>query len=124
MNDEEPVHWELARHDWDGEYYELAVRHDIQHPVSSWLDPWLGDRLERLAGMQGVRVRVSAAQWNENGVGDWGEVVFEGIRRRARPRAPARAGRAAVREASATADIAAGEIKEFDENLRGETAAD
>lgn len=124
MSNEELVHWEAARIDWDGEYYELAIRHGIQHPVSTWLNRWLGERLSRLTGMGGVHVRVSAAQWNENGVGDWGEIVLAGIKK-PWPEPEQLRGHvlAAVREADQAAEIAAGEARTFKQKLRAAAAA-
>jgi hypothetical protein len=75
--------------------------------------------------MQGVRVSVSAALWNKQGVDQWGEIVFERIKAPwPDPEHLREHVGAAVREARATADIAAGEIRKFDAKLRGETAAD
>jgi hypothetical protein len=123
MSNEELVHWEAARVDWDGEYYELAIRHGIQHPVSAWLNRWLGERLSRLAGMRGVHVRVSAAQWNKNGVGDWGEIVLQGIKTPwPDPEQLREHVLAAVREADQTTEIAEGDAQAFKEKLRAAAA--
>jgi hypothetical protein len=123
MSDEELVHFEATRYDWDGEFYELRIQHGLQHPIASWLDRWLGERLERLPGMQRVQVRVTAAQWNDNGIDDWGSIVFERISTPWPDPAQLREHvLAAVREAEETATIAAAEIRTFDEKLRATLA--